>query len=35
LLPQDRAGGCEDEYRLLDKSWSKLLEPYLDHAEHG
>jgi hypothetical protein len=35
LLPQDRAGGCEDEYRQLDKSWSKLLEPYLDHVEHG
>lgn len=35
FLPRDRAGGCEDECRQLDKSWSKLLEPYLDHAEHG
>jgi len=35
LLPQDRARGCADEYRQLHKSWSKLLEPYLEHAEHG
>ena len=35
LLPQDRADGCQDEYRQLDKSWFKLLEPYLAHAEHG
>ena len=34
LLPQDRARGCEDEYKQLDKSWSKLLEPYLNHADH-
>lgn len=25
LLPKDRAGGCADEYRQLDRSWSKLL----------
>ena len=35
LLPQDRARGCPDEYRQLHKSWSKLLEPYFRHAEHG
>ena len=27
-LPADRADGCEDEWILLDRSWSTLLEPY-------
>ncbi|MEX3755410.1 DUF4344 domain-containing metallopeptidase, partial [Mycobacteroides abscessus] len=29
LLPQDRADGCEDEYRKLANAWSTLLSPYL------
>ncbi|MGB2919445.1 MAG: DUF4344 domain-containing metallopeptidase [Mycobacterium sp.] len=27
-LTADRADGCEDEWILLDRSWSTLLEPY-------
>ncbi|CAA0138356.1 Uncharacterised protein [Mycolicibacterium vanbaalenii] len=27
-LPAERADGCEDEWILLDRSWSTLLEPY-------
>ncbi|OHT78128.1 hypothetical protein BKG69_15895 [Mycobacteroides chelonae] len=29
LLPQDRADGCEDEYRKLSNAWSTLLSPHL------
>jgi hypothetical protein len=28
-LPEDRAALCEGEYRLLDRSWTKLLEGHL------
>lgn len=28
-LPQDRADGCEDEYKKLSSSWDTLLGPYL------
>lgn len=27
-LPEERADGCEDEWILLDKAWSTLLDPY-------
>ena len=27
-LPEDRADGCEDEYRKLSDAWSSLLSPY-------
>lgn len=27
-LPEDRAGGCADEWQQLDKAWSTLLDPY-------
>jgi hypothetical protein len=29
VLPKDRAVRCADEYAKLEKSWSRLLEPYL------
>lgn len=29
LLPEQRAGGCENEYQKLDRAWSTLLEPYV------
>lgn len=29
VLPEDRAARCPEEYSRLDKSWSKLLDPYL------
>ena len=28
LLPESRADGCEDEFKQLSRSWSKLLAPY-------
>jgi hypothetical protein len=28
-LPEDRASGCEAEYDLLDRSWTRLLKPHL------
>lgn len=28
-LPEDRASGCEAEYGLLDRSWTRLLKPHL------
>ena len=28
-LPEDRAAGCEAEYDLLDRSWTRLLKPHL------
>lgn len=28
-LPEDRAERCEDEYRLLDRSWTRLLQGHL------
>ena len=28
LLPEDRAGGCEDEYSQLARAWAALLEPH-------
>ena len=31
LLPESRADGCEDEYKQLARSWSKLLAPYQKH----
>lgn len=29
VLPQERAVRCEEEYKQLARSWSKLLEPYM------
>ena len=29
LLTQDRADGCEGEYRQMRSAWDRLLEPYL------
>ena len=29
FLPEDRAVRCADEYKQIDKSWSRLLEPHL------
>jgi len=29
VLPQERAVRCADEYKQLEKSWSRLLEPHL------
>lgn len=29
-LPADRAEGCKDEYLLLDRSFKKLMTPYID-----
>jgi len=28
-LPEDRAELCEDEYKLLDRSWTRLLKEHL------
>ncbi|MBA3461742.1 MAG: DUF4344 domain-containing metallopeptidase [Deltaproteobacteria bacterium] len=28
-LPEERAEGCSDEYKLISTSWNKLLEPHL------
>lgn len=27
-LPEDRAGGCQEEWQQVDKAWSTLLDPY-------
>lgn len=27
-LPEDRAGGCQEEWPQLDQAWSTLLDPY-------
>jgi hypothetical protein len=29
LLPQERAGQCEDEYDRMSYAWSTLLVPYI------
>lgn len=29
LLPRDRAGGCSQEYKRVDRAWERLLTPYL------
>ena len=28
-LPKERAEGCQEEYRQLDRAWSRLTDPYL------